>query len=331
MKLARGNVRDADALLDELAANARLAVKWLDHRKERSAPVTVTALRRHLHREPLQLRQARVALLSWLASGYVVASDDSKFYDARAVWSAESADELASSTRRAAEALAGELYGRCWCADDVQRRIGYRLEQEALSARQEAWGRHAVSDSPTQRQQTRRSVSADRQLELLNHLDDAAARDGAGDWHGAAVETWAAAILRDASEVTGYSQLRAAGLLRAAVKRLRQAGRLGFKPTQVRRAVRAELEGLMARARSYAEKGGGSGFPPLAQVIEPLTSAGAFERVLGWVGLSVQRVGWIEASKPTHPAGLQATGTADQSGDFRASEVPPTKRLRRTS
>lgn len=65
MTLARGNVRDADALLDELAANARLAVKWLDHRNDKSAPVTATALRRHLHREPMpRMRQARVVELA---------------------------------------------------------------------------------------------------------------------------------------------------------------------------------------------------------------------------------------------------------------------------
>lgn len=333
MKLARGNVRDADALLDELAANARLAVKWLDHRADKSAPVTVTALRRKLHREPLQLRQARVALLSFLLNGYVVAGSDGKFYDARTVWSAERADELASATRGAAQTLANELYARCWCHDEVERRVGYRLEQETLAGRQEAWGTHATSDTPAERQQTRRSLSADRQLDLLNHLDDARALDAAGSWQSATVATWAAALLLDFIERTGYrlGQERSAGLHRAAVKRLKQAGRQGIKPAEVRRALRNEWDGVMVHVRSRAANYGGSGFPRYALVIEPLTSAGAFARLLGWVGLSDRRVGWFEGSKPTPGAAQQPSGTVEQFDALCVREVPTAPRLRGVS
>lgn len=332
MTLAPGKVRGADALLDELAADARLAVKWLDKRADKSAPVTATALRRHLHRKALQLRQARAVLLSWLVSGYVVTGDDGKHYDARAAWSAERADELASATRSSAQRLANELYGRCWCRDEVERRIGYRLEQETLVARQEAWGTHATSDTPAQRQRTRRSLSADRQLELLNHLDDAAARDGAGDWHGATVVTWGAAMVRDASQVTGhnFSQAKAAGLLRAAVKRLKQAGRQGIKPAAVRRAVRNAWEGLMLHVRSRAANYNGSGFPTYPQVIEPLTSGG-FARLLGWVGSGSSEVGWFKPPEPTHPANLQGSESTPQSEQSASEKIPRAARKRRAS
>jgi hypothetical protein len=331
--LARGKVRGAEALLDELAADARLAVKWLDKRADKSAPVTVTALRRHLHREPLpRLRQARVALLSFMVHGYVVASG-AKFFDTRAVWSPERVDDLASATRTAAEGLADELYDRCWCRDEVLRHIGFRLEQETLAERQEAWGVHAVTDTPAQRQQTRRSLSADRQLDLLNHLDDAAARDGAGDWRGAPSVTWGAAMVRDVTEVTGYklSQSQASSLLRTAMKRLRYAARVGVKPAEVRRAYRAELQGLMVHVRSYAANNGGSGFPRYVQVIEPLTSPRDFKRLLGWVRSSSPEVGAFKAVERTHPARSQSAGTALQSDQSGAGKIPSGTRKRRAS
>lgn len=307
-----GGRAGAHLIDQELRAWSTRLTRYLD-RRTRSKPITETEIKRHLMERPLNLGQARRAVLGGILAGHLAVDLEGRMHDGRALdVTADIVQATAEEAlRRSSELLKGLR------DTDLAKHLGRMLTRrvDALPGRLVAWSRFDLGSTGPERQALRRADAVAYREEVRDLCRRAAQRNVLGNWQGATASEHAAGILLSLVAETGLGvdhPTKLAALHRATMRRIDDAHALGVAPVELRQVLVSYWRAALAeRAAFVADYPGKDPSLPFKRAIAPLTHRAALQEVLelaslgvrGWVRLGRGLVGTVGSlTVPTHSA-----------------------------